>query len=308
MLLLLCCTVALLVSTLDNAYCIEEIRIDGSLYSRSPNLGIIRALNNGKWGFICDNEGWPLEGDNVAIVTCNQLGYRGSNHKSVTFPYDWLVMLQDAIWLHGVSCVGNETSLAECLLGDWNVIDQCFSLAGVICDDNEDHLDVQLVDGTADNPAKGVLQVLYNGVWSTICPHNFDFPDDAITVMCRQLGYSGEHQRNIFAHPITGDIFLIRDGIVCEGSESNLDQCASSEQWDLDFSTCDNPIEIECGNCAIEDVRLTNDTSEDLVEVLYQGDDCPGKWVHLCSQYVDFPGFQYDVVAGVFCGQLGYQE
>ena len=48
--------------------------------------------------------------------------------------------------------------------------------------------DVRLQDGT--DPSNGRVEVCWNGMWATLCSHEFDENDASI--VCKQLGYTSE--------------------------------------------------------------------------------------------------------------------
>ena len=94
---------------------------------KSPSSGRVEVFYNGTWGTICDNS-WDLQDANVV---CRQLGFEGA--LSV---FDAAAFGQgtDQIWLDGIKCVGDETSISECSHGGWGVNNCGHSEdAGVVC-------------------------------------------------------------------------------------------------------------------------------------------------------------------------------
>ena len=71
----------------------------------------------------------------------------------------------------------------------------------------------------------GRVEVLYKGVWGTICGDSWDLRD--ADVVCRQLGYEGALSAPIFRYPTsgqnTGQIRL--NGVNCEGNETSILEC-----------------------------------------------------------------------------------
>ena len=68
---------------------------------------------HGRWGTVCDDQWGKMD----AQVACDQLGYEQSEAGGVAYPMgsaffgegDGLILLDD------LECVGNETSLLECV-------------------------------------------------------------------------------------------------------------------------------------------------------------------------------------------------
>ena len=71
----------------------------------------------------------------------------------------------------------------------------------------------------------GRVEVLYKGVWGTICGDSWDLRD--ADVVCRQLGYEGALSAPIFRYPTSGQnihqIWL--NGVNCEGNETSISEC-----------------------------------------------------------------------------------
>ena len=83
-------------------------------------------------------------------------------------------------------------------------------------------IEYRLVDGSYSN--NGRIEVLYNGIWGTVCG-DFWSTEDA-KVACRQLGlpYSEAQAlgEGLFGQGV-GQIWL--DDVQCFGNESKLEEC-----------------------------------------------------------------------------------
>ena len=77
--------------------------VGGSLH----NKGRVEVNYDGEWGTVCD-DGWD---DTDAGVVCRQLGFGSSGTAigSATFGQG-----SGTIWLNGVTCTGNESTLTSC--------------------------------------------------------------------------------------------------------------------------------------------------------------------------------------------------
>ena len=82
-------------------------------------------------------------------------------------------------------------------------------------------IQVRLVNG--DDEFEGRVEVLYAGIWGTVCDDFFDL--GSANVVCRQLGYPGALRVANFLEfgQGTGQIWL--DDVRCTGNETSLENC-----------------------------------------------------------------------------------
>ena len=73
-------------------------------------------------------------------------------------------------------------------------------------------------------PHAGRVEVLYSGLWGTICSDYWGLPD--ADVVCHQLGYDGALRavRNAAFGQGTGQIWL--DDVQCVGNERSISHCS----------------------------------------------------------------------------------
>ena len=161
-------------------------------------------------------------------------------------------------WLDDLACRGNETALSFCPHSMWGKHDCSQNQAiGLACagkkflnrhkiyttsspqftEPDVDPHDLRLVDGQTEN--SGRLEVLYGGVWGTVCGIGWDL-DDA-DVACRQLGFLGALTLlgNDTISEGVGVVWL--EGGGCHGNESRLTECQLSG-WGL--SQCDHTQDV----------------------------------------------------------------
>ena len=105
---------------------LSEVRLAGS--GNSANQGRVEVYINGQWGTVCDN----MWGNADANVVCRQLGFPGASgftKQAQTFGAG-----SGPILLDKVRCVGDETSILDCMKSAIGFNDCRHSDdAGVIC-------------------------------------------------------------------------------------------------------------------------------------------------------------------------------
>ena len=178
-----------------------QVRLIGD---RVPWVGRVEAKLNGIPGRLC-SQGWT---DNNYKTLCRQLGYNGlvSIVDDGNSRYTRYIGRSGPYWLSGLACTGNKSNLFDCARGDYKVAD-CSGGYGVtvFCDrkliDRERERDKSLFFSAGSkapsfNPIKlvggesiydGRLEILYKGVWGTICRDSWSRVNSIVA--CRELGF-----------------------------------------------------------------------------------------------------------------------
>ncbi|XP_025112203.1 deleted in malignant brain tumors 1 protein-like [Pomacea canaliculata] len=245
---------------------------------------------NGNWGTVCDD----YFNNNAAKVVCRQLRYPSYAAMAVYgAPFG---QGQGPILLDNVRCLGNESSLMNCLHDPIGVSNCDHSEdVGIICSDvtpASGNMTARLVGG---NATEGRLEVNFNNQWGTVCDDYFSDVD--AQVVCAMLGITGGLPRMLpigTYPPGTGIIWM--DDVDCVGNETNLDACKHRQ---LGTNNCDHSedVAVACGPMipTITQIRLVGgDDHQGRVEIQHNG-----FWGTLCD---DSWGIKE---ARVTCNQLG---
>lgn len=223
----------------------------------SEREGLVLVYYGGQWGTIC-SDGWTVQD---AAVVCRMLGYVGVARAipgGTFFPPG-----NGSIFLRGVTCDGNEASIAYCQYQGWSIpLTTCTHAedAGVICLGDFISSTITTTPGTTpttlppticNNPspnirlvvnnstiavATGRVQYLYNNVWRSICNDRWGYNDAAVA--CRMLCYNPGNARAIIGSSVFGNATegFWFGSVVCNGAETDLALCSHSP---FGQSTCD---------------------------------------------------------------------
>uniref|UniRef100_A0A3P9CYS4 SRCR domain-containing protein n=1 Tax=Maylandia zebra TaxID=106582 RepID=A0A3P9CYS4_9CICH len=208
---------------------LDLIRLAGSGSSRCS--GRVEIFHNNVWGTVSDYN-WDL---NDAEVVCRQLNC-GSALQAPRTAYFGAGTGQ--IWLSGVSCSGNESSLTECQHFGWgnyyyHNYNGHYSDAGVICSGDitfwhrtHSMLMYFVLTGSGSSQCSGRVEVYHSNSWGTVCDDGWDLND--AEVVCRQIncGTALEVPQSAHFGAGTGQIWL--GDVTCSGNESSLTECQHS--------------------------------------------------------------------------------
>ena len=115
-----------------------------------------------------------------------------------------------------------------------------FNILGIVLNDST----IRLVGGSSHS--EGRVEVLYNGVWGTICSDGWN--NDSANVACRTLGFSGASA--FFSSSSSqygqgsGPIWL--NNVMCNGNEASLVECTYPGVGIIENCTHDKDVSVKC--------------------------------------------------------------
>ncbi|XP_058629357.1 deleted in malignant brain tumors 1 protein isoform X2 [Onychostoma macrolepis] len=244
------------------------------VYGITSCSGRVEVFRDNQWGTVFD-DGWDLSD---AAVACRQMGCGDAIE---TKGGAYFGQGAGQIFMGSINCFGNETMLSDCESHRWGMHDHSKD-AGVICDPS-----LRLING--HNSCSGRVEVLYNGIWGTVCDNGWDLADAA--AVCREMGCGDVIEAKSAAHFGQGSGPVWISDLQCSDTDSRLRDCKSSG-WGR--GSCGH--EKDAGVICKENVRLVSSANPcyGRVEVLRAG-----QWGTVCDDGWDASD------AAVVCKQLG---
>ncbi|KAJ8264198.1 hypothetical protein GJAV_G00146340 [Gymnothorax javanicus] len=194
--------------------------------------GRLEVFHRGSWGTVCDDS-WDLAD---AQVVCRQLQCGTALRAPVP---SFFGPGKGHVWLEEVGCVGNETSLWDCPMAEWDR-GYCGHKrdVGVVCSEFKE---MRLTEGCSGN-----LEVLYNGTWGNVCFSGMD--RETASLICQELNcgkssHVEQKERRLKSAPNWLDHFN------CRPHDSSLWHCTSSS-WGQ--NQCDTQ-DVASLNCSAEE-------------------------------------------------------
>ncbi|XP_052266954.1 scavenger receptor cysteine-rich domain superfamily protein-like isoform X1 [Dreissena polymorpha] len=185
------------------------------------------------------------------------------------------------ILLDSLSCLGNETDIADCSHQAWETTD---------CSPSEDigvdcRTHVRIEHGST--PHDGQVEVNITGIWQPLCADNFT--QSEAKVICRMLGYSANGSYVMSARSKSDLSSISSTAYYCTGNKIDISMCRKRQ------ATCSasTVAAVDCKTL----IRLVNGTSQQSGRVEVFHNDA---WGTVCDDSFD------DVEAKVICRMLGF--
>ena len=109
-------------------------------------------------------------------------------------------------------------------------------ILGIIPNDST----IRLVGGSSYS--EGRVEVLYNGVWGTICSDGWN--NNNVEVVCRTLGFSGAS--TFFSQYGRGSGPIWLNNVMCNGNEASLVECTYPGVGIIEDCTHDKDVGVRC--------------------------------------------------------------
>ncbi|XP_052268580.1 uncharacterized protein LOC127869962 [Dreissena polymorpha] len=234
-----------------------------------------------------------------AAVVCNKLGYKIGTPDIRSGVYE-------SALIYGMTCQGDETDISQCQFGHYfgsypwspttcwyNSYYEYDRRAGVICSNNRIRLVSQV------NNYQGRVEFQYYGVWGTVCNKHFDQED--ARVVCRLAGIDSAGNFTLHTNVYKfgqGSGNLIVENLHCNGTEADIDECASYPWKESSAQPPCNAHLYDVGvNCRpVTPMRLVGGTNySGRVEIEYEG-----AWGTICDRGFDIND------AKVICRMKGF--
>ncbi|KAI8508928.1 Neurotrypsin [Branchiostoma belcheri] len=210
----------------------------------SESEGRVEVYDSARWFSLCGND-WTIP---AARTVCRELGFGDLQFPKSTYGMrtSFFGKGSQTIYPRGFDCLPGSASLSECRetrvrcgLGD--------DVASVFCKDR-----VRLSGGAV--PHQGRLEVLLDGVWTTVCGRSWGDPE--AQVACRQLGFPGavdwRWSSEYFPQAPEG-VPTPRYVLACNGSERGLLSCNKLQVGDCSHSEDVGLLcELECDWLAVQ--------------------------------------------------------
>uniref|UniRef100_A0A8W8NH25 Uncharacterized protein n=1 Tax=Magallana gigas TaxID=29159 RepID=A0A8W8NH25_MAGGI len=223
--------------------------------------GRVEVYRNGVWGTVCD-ESW--DDQNTAVV-CTSMGF--SSERAKTLHDQPFGRGTGQVYMNGVECQGNESSILQCYHRGWG---------NHVCDHSKDvsvnctsysSITIRLTGGPT--PYEGRVEVYINGSWGTVSDAFGVWNDASTAVVCKSIGYLWDNATvyRLYQHG-SGPIHICN--VQCSGTETDLMECLQFYKgYDYkDYCIHYNDIYVKCDSgideCA-EQPCQNNGTCVDLM-------------------------------------------
>ncbi|XP_052801434.1 scavenger receptor cysteine-rich type 1 protein M160-like isoform X2 [Mya arenaria] len=307
----------------------ENLRLDN--ITGYDYEGPVQVNVNGEWAYVSKHSIEPT----TAKTICKLLG-----HGYVGFPVDKFIYMTGNLtsglpMLVGIlSCNGTENDISTCIKGSNNVIPRGASyVAGVHCFEHA-FSEVRLMGGAT--PRNGLVQVRMDDRWGYMCGYNW-VPSTIEDVICRTIGYTHSNGTSLplsIDHSKNHINWLEAAGMVCDISESKLNQCAYVHRLEYQFAckeyyqtvTCHTRLGEVCTtdeHCSgVANAVCVNNLCSCKTGYLTLGEQCPGDFLRLrnVTEY-KYEGVvllnangtwghvnMHESAVGVVCRNLGYGD
>ena len=113
---------------------------------------------------------------------------------------------------------------------------------------------------------EGRVEILYNGVWGTVCDDSWDISD--ARVVCRELGYPDAVSAPHIAHFGQGSGPIWLDNVFCSGNEKSIVDCGHNG-WGVENCGHNEDASVICSSEYNLNIQPTHTLTNTLSVALY---------------------------------------
>ncbi|CAL1541079.1 unnamed protein product [Lymnaea stagnalis] len=266
----------------------DSVRIS-SEPGTSQDVGFLEVQHLGVWGRVCEDHSifnHPALSDREVTVVCKMMGYAGGKRiGSVALDGE-----DYHVWLRGLSCQGNESTIGQCLLPEWGSpgLFACLTPVRIACFRKDLQLSLE-----PPNSQTGVLHVKLDDSTFAICGDKWT--DKEANAACSQLNFTGGKSWSPELTPTTTTTTSIAIGDVnCGTANDNFFECLRN-RWGIPAAEC---MTGSAGVQCYKNVKLEPGSNN--AGVLQIFNRASNRWQTICN--TEFS----NTSASVACQELGF--
>ena len=118
------------------------------------------------------------------------------------------------------------------------------------------YLDADVRLYNSSNEREGIVEIMYQGVWGTICDNGWD--DIDATVVCKQLGFVSGIKRILQQPSKANPMPVWLNKVECLGSEKKLSHCIHSGVGNVGSCSHAQDAAVKCSGITGNDRKIVN--------------------------------------------------
>ena len=118
------------------------------------------------------------------------------------------------------------------------------------------YLDAEIRLHNSSNEQEGIVEIMYQGIWGTICDDGWDNID--ATVVCKQLGFESGIKRKLQRPVISNPNPVWLKKVKCLGSEKKLSHCIHSGVGNVGNCSHEHDAGVKCSGIKRNDRNMAS--------------------------------------------------